>query len=323
MTRLTMAAMLAAASLALAACGGATTQPTSTASNSSAPTAPAVDREASTPTPTPTPTILPITSDDLVDALPTNPMLSKVQGFTFKESRSWSRGGDEGPEWVADAPLTKEQKKNVGLGVLRRVKPDKCEARAAFDAAGLTTAWSTGDYVKAVADAKKANSLNYGKDGLLSEWIASASVMQEGAAQTWTRNLAATADECDKYTTIASNGDIQKVNLTAVDKDLKREWLRSGAAVARRYTLASSSFVGVIHDVWEPIGNILYETQVTIYSDDAKQWAKASALYNRLADSLAKAQGMEREPVDLRDGTPLVPNPAEYAPPAGPINSQA
>ncbi len=117
MTRFTMAAMLTAASLALVACGGATTQPTSTTPSTTAPTASAVVPDASmpSPSPTPTPSMLPITSDDLVDALPTNPMLSKVQGFTFEESKNWVEGGDEGPEWVADAPLTKEQKQNVRL----------------------------------------------------------------------------------------------------------------------------------------------------------------------------------------------------------------
>jgi hypothetical protein len=322
MTRFTMAAMLAGASLALAACGGATTQPTSMTPSASAA---AVAPEASTPTPSPTPTpsILPITSDDLVDALPTNPMLSKVQGFTFKENKNWVDGGDEGPEWAADAPLTKEQKQNVTLGGLRRVKPDKCEARAAFNFHGWMTAWSTGDYVKAAVYAKKFTSLKYFKNGLLESWQTVAFVMPVGAAQTWTRNLAATVDECDKYTTIASNGDIEKVNEPSLYKDVNPEWLEFGTAVDLRQSQTSGSRVWAIHMVWEPIGNILYMTQVVMYSDDAKQWARASALYNRLADSLAKAQAVERQPVDLNGGTPLIPDPAEYAPPAGPINSQA
>ena len=322
MTRFTMAAMLAGASLALAACGGATTQPTSMTTSASAA---AVAPEASTPSPSPTPTpsILPITSDDLVDALPTNPMLSKVQGFTFEESKNWVGDGDEGPEWAADAPLTKEQKQQVHLGDLRRVKPDKCEAKAAFNQYGWMTAWSTGDYVKAAVYAKKLNAWKYFKNGQLEGWQTQAFVMPEGAAQTWTRNLAATVDECDKYTTIASNGDIEKVNEPSLYKDGKVEWHNFGAAVDRRLSSTSGSRAQVVHSVWEPIGNILYMTQVSIFSDDEKQWARASALYNRLADSLAKTQAVERQPVDLNGGTPLIPDPANYAPPTGPSNSQA
>ena len=320
MTRLTMAAMLAAASLALAACGGATTQPISTASNSSAPTAPAVAPEAYTPTPTPS--ILPITSDDLVDALPTNPMLSRVQGFTFNENKNWEGGDDEGPEWAADAPLTKEQKRQTLLGKLRRVKPDKCEAFLALANEGWTTAWATGNYFKAVAYAKKSNSLQVWRDNKVDTWGTTAFVMPEGAPQAWTRNLAATVDECNKFTAISTNGDISKVNWPAAWKNWEVEWLESGAAISFRGLLRGSRR-GVIHSRWEPIGNVLYDTRISVLSDDAEQWARASALYNRLADSVAKAQGVEREAVDLREGTSLIPNPSEYAPPAGPSNSQA
>jgi hypothetical protein len=250
-------------------------------------------------------------------------MLSKVQGFTFKENKNWVEGGDEGPEWVADAPLTKEQKREVGLGDLRRVKPDKCEASASLFGYGWTTAWATGNYFKAVAYAKKANSLRGWRDNEVDTWGTTAFVMPEGVPQAWTRNLAATVDECKKFTSISANGDIKKVNLTTTRKDIEVEWLESGAAVSYRDTLKSGSRRGVTHYLWEPIGNVLYGTSLNIWSDDAKQWARASALYNRLADSVAKAQGVEREPVDLREGTPLVPNPAEYAPPPGPSNSQA
>jgi hypothetical protein len=325
MTRFTAAAMLAAASLALAACGGATTQPAITASNSLAPTAPAVAPEASTPTPSPTPTpsILPITSDDLVDALPTNPMLTKVQGFTFKENKNWEGGDDEGPEWAADAPLTKEQKRQTQLGALRRVKPDKCEPRAAFSSYGWTAMWSTGDYFKAVAYTNKANSSRAWKDGSVFDWVTTVNVMPEGVPQMWVRNVAATADECKKFTTIASDGDLNKVNLSVDRAGVKREWIESGAAVLGRSAIGTEGGRAISLYLWEPIGIVLYESAISILSDDAKQWARASTLYNRLADTLAKAQGVERELVDLLGGTALIPNPAEYAPPASPSNSQA
>jgi len=117
---------------------------------SSLPTAPTMQP----PTPIPSPTPLAITSDDLTDALPTNPMLSKVQGYTFKESKNWVGGGDEGPEWVADAPLTKEQTRQVGVGAPRRVKPDACEARAMFGGYGWTKKWGSADYLKGVGYTK-------------------------------------------------------------------------------------------------------------------------------------------------------------------------
>ena len=290
-----------------------------TTPSTSVPTAPAVAPDAS-PSPNLTPSILPITSDDLIDALPTNPMLSKVQGFTFKESKNWVGGGDQGPEWVADAPLTKEQLSDVNLGTLRRVKPDKCESMVAFFQYGWTDAWASGGYFAAVGFTNKVNSLSFWKDSEVSDWGTQAFVMPEGAPQAWTRNLSSTVDECDKFTTVASNGDLERVNLTALPDGWTEAWQESGGAVIDRKMAKIGSRSGILQHIWEPIGNVLYSTTMTIGSDEAKQWARTSALYNRLADSLAKAQGVEREPVDLREGTPLIPHPAEYAPPTGPVD---
>ena len=63
---------------------------------------------------------------------------------------------------------------------------------------------------------------------------------------------------------------------------------------------------------------MLYKTQINIFSDSEAQWARASALYNRLADSIAKVQGIQREPVDLLGGAEFTPNPDEYQAPTPP-----
>jgi len=71
----------------------------------------------------------------------------------------------------------------------------------------------------------------------------------------------------------------------------------------------------------EPIGNVLYVSFISILSTSPEQWARASALYNRLADSLAKAQGVQRDTVDLIGSTKITPNPADYTPPPRPGSS--
>lgn len=321
------AAVAAVASLTLlAACGGTSTPAsgppsTSSPSPSSVPTAPTMQPPAPTPTPSPTPLL--ITSDDLTDALPTNPMLSKVQGYTFKENKEWTGGTEEGPEWVADAPLTKEQARQVGLGWLRRVKPDTCEAKALFVGNGWTKRWSTGDYVEAVGYAKKVNSYAYWKTGLLDSWQSVAYVLTDGAAAEWVRNVRATTKACAKYTLITAGGDVEKVNTSAGLKDWRETWRQSGTAVVNVNRVAKSGRAAAIAALVEPIGRVLYYTVVTIKSDDDAQWARASALYNRLADSIAKVQGIERESVDLLGGTAFTPNPDEYQAPTPPGNTMA
>ena len=87
-----------------------------------------------------------------------------------------------------------------------------------------------------------------------------------------------------------------------------------------RITLNVGSHYGGVFVLWEPIGNVLYSTNFGI-GQDAEQWGRASDLYNKLADSLADAQGVEREPVDLNGGTPLIPRPSEYVPLTGPSST--
>lgn len=310
---------VAVAAIVLAACGGGTTsqEPTAVAVVESQTSDPATPEPAEpTPTPEPTPTILPITSDDLTDALPTNPMLSKVQGFTFKENKRWTEGDGEGPEWVADSPLTKEQRMQVGIGALRRIKPDRCEARAAFSGEGWTNATAAQGYFKAAGYAKKVNADRYFRTNKVDQWQTVALLLPEGAAQVWTTNLAATIKECQRYTLIAEDGDVSKRNWSKISKNWSTTWRKDAGAVVQLadYPRPAARFVYV----WEPIGSILYRTSITIHSDNDNQWSRASKLYNRLANNVAKAQGVQREPVDLLGGVVIKPNPADYTPPPKP-----
>ena len=106
--------------------------------------------------------------------------------------------------------------------------------------------------------------------------------------------------------------------MAALGKDWTVGWRESGGAVVFSIINETNGRNVTIINVWEAVGNVQYQTRATIYSDDSKEWSRASALYNKLADTLAKAQGIQREPVDLLGGDIITPNPADYSQPAAP-----
>lgn len=162
------------------------------------------------------------------------------------------------------------------------------------------------------------NSYGYYEAALLQTWQTTAYVLAAGAPTEWMRNLRATTETCSKYTVIQANGDIEKINTSAYLKVVRITWRQSGKALVNKWAAKESGRAYVSVVLAEPIGNVLYKTQIDIFSDNEAQWARASALYNRLADSIAKVHGIQREPVDLLGGTEFTPNPDEYQAPTPP-----
>lgn len=280
----------------------------STPSSSPSPSEPA----APSPSPSPSPTLNEISAVDLTDALPTNPMLTKVQGFTFTENDKWDTGDDEGPEWVADAPLTKKQRKQVGAGTLKSVKPVECEAEAIRAADGWTTSLADSEFLQAVGYSKKENKNRYYKSGQVTTWLAAAFKLSEDAPQGLAQNMRAFYNQCARYTTIDADGDIEKINRKKRFEDLDLTLQSSGNALVEVVTATQGSRELRRVLVVEPIGNVMYQSIITILGEASDQWKRSTNLYNRLADNIADVQGTTRLPVDLLNGEPVVPDPSDY-----------
>lgn len=267
------------------------------------------------PTPEPTPSSFRLTADQLVSGLPSNRQMSKIQGYKFKESDDWVGDADEGPEWSNSAPLTKKQKKQMRFGNVASVRPENCVLNAGFHGYGWPVKLSNSDVMKAVAfSARDNDNPFYGKDKVR-RWETVAYVLPPGEAQLWADDIANMTYKCRKYSYRDSEGNLERVNLRRLYPKGESIFM-SGSA----YVLIADPDTGgnpvFFASMWEPLGDTLYITYVTLYTGDESVIGRASDVYNVLADNLADEAGVEREPVDLNGLTPFTPNPELFVGPS-------
>lgn len=332
------AVALTTTGLLLTACGGSTDTSgteadrptasdiageTATSEPSVTPEAMPLDEPAADPTPEleSIPTVIRLTADDLLDGMPTNKQMSTIQGRTFKELDNWVGGADEGPEWVNDAPLGKRQRNQIGLGSLRIVKPAVCTVVAAIDGEGRSAAQSNRDAITAAGYSKRQNDYFYYKPGNVYTWQTIALVLAPGQAQVWADDFANTRMRCTKYTVVSANGDIERITVGKYFPKGKTMFTSGSVYVEVADLNAENGLPYFDGTLVEAIGDVLYTTEVLFWFDDPKQLAKASKAYNKLADNLATASGVTREPVDLNNLTPFKGDPTKYTPPAEPLSA--
>ena len=287
--------------------GGSAEDPSPSASSTATPE----------PTPTPTPTAPPVvvTGDDLLVGLPTNKQMSKVQGYRFIESDNWVDGSNAGPQWVRTAPLTKKQRRELALGALRKVKPARCDVVASFgDWWGIPAELSTRDYVTAAGYSFRANDYQYYKANKMNRWYTVALVLPPGQAQLIVDDMLATREACRKYTVVTRDGDLERVNNSDVLIKGKTTY-RTGDALVTRVRLTGNGPAGQVrYIVSEAIGDIYYLTDLNLNSSGKGILGRASEVYNKLADNLARVSGVTREPLDLNDLQKATGDPADYVP---------
>lgn len=320
-----------ASGLLLAGCAGATDEPSAalpTLANSVTTTPetgdetpdPSTSTETpSEPTPAPTPAgPQPITSDDLIDVLPRPGQMSNVQDGKFV--RSLDGFPDEpGADWAADAPLTKKQRDQINLGDLRKTKPAVCQYVAFLDAGWTADEWAGQDYVTAAAQSWMAQDLNlsnFRRNNQISEFTTRIYVMPPGEAETWLANAVNTLRKCARYKQVDAKGKI--TNVTTPSGTIKR----SGATYVWEHDFSASGIRVRFADTWEAVGNALLVTRLSMWNPSPAGVERGAKVFNNIADKLAKAQGITREPLDLEDLTKVKQDPTLVKSPSIPASAQ-
>jgi hypothetical protein len=274
------------------------------------------------PTPTPSPTSVVITGDDLLFALPTNKQMSKVQGYRFVENTRWVEGDSAGPQWVRTSPLTKKQRKQLGLGAVRKVKPSYCEVVASFgDWWGPSSEFSSAEYIKAAGYSFRANANRYYKNNKVSAWFTIALVLPPGQAQLAVDDLVATREACRKYTVVTRDGDIERVDRTRNLVKGKTVFLTGDAVVMPTRLTGNGPSGQVLYRIVEAIGDVFYLTNIQLNSSNEGVLSRASGVYNVLADNVAEVARVSRPPMDLNTLTKLTGDPDRYVPLSPAIDS--
>jgi hypothetical protein len=244
--------------------------------------------------------------------------MSKVQGWRWVEEKDWVEGGDEGPQWVNDAPLTRKQKQQLRMGTIRAIKPARCEPTALLDGGPVTSQWSKPDYLQAAGYSKRVLELtsnNVLRDNLVFSWSALARVLPPGAAEQWVTNAINMIPRCRTYTQISADGDIAKNRFigqrfySTGDAYLVWNDSKTAAGTLRMLTFA------------EPIGNVLYTTTTFLSRPTKAGVNRVFEVYNVLAGNVAEAQGITREAADVDGMTRFRPSPDRFKPLTPPASS--
>lgn len=318
-------ALLCVALVASACGGGLGTSPDIDSSRSSSGLAPSPNDPTAVPSIPEAEEVVPdpveLTADDLVSGMPTNKQMSMIQGYRFEESDNWVDDDEEGPEWTNNAPLTKEQRFQLNLGKIRRTKPEQCMLVAFVTGDGISQELSNPDAITAAAYSKRANDYRSYKRNLVLDWTTVALVLKPGQATVWADNIANLFQKCRKFTAVKKNGDIERVDLTEYYPADKSTYA-SGQAYVIKAELNTPKPVSYL-TVLESIGNVFYETSISLCSDEKATLARVSKAYNVLADNVAEAAQVTREDVNFNDLTPFVPDPDAYVAPNIPLSSGA
>jgi hypothetical protein len=260
-----------------------------------------------------------LTADDLVTGMPTNKQMSMIQGFRFVEEDTWV-GGGEGPEWANDAPLTKEQRSQLGLGKVRRTKPEQCMLVSSFEGFGISQELSNQDAITAAAYSKRLNDYQYLKSNLVGVWQSIAFVLPPGQSKIWADDTANLFIKCLKFTVVKNNGDIERVNSTAYYPAGKSIFTSAKAyVIVAKVSPQDRKYFQIV----EAIGDVYYKTLIDVYSNEKKTLARAAKAYNVLADNIAEVAQVTREPVDFNKLVPFTPDPEAYVAPEIPLSSGA